>query len=600
MVGVELGVNAARNVDNTKERSLKMADDNAQPMTADLTKVGFDSACLHAVTCDLARLSGSKIQRIVQPDSTSVVLSVYHPACGELWWLLDLSPAMPRTYLLSRKRSGSGTPPAFCMTLRKYLEGGRIVSVTQRGFDRILDAEVIGLEGRRYLLTAEFMGRHSNLLLVDDHDVILHVLRPVPRRLSRYREALPGRPYVAPPLRNRLNPLLPENWKAIDLPAEPSEWMEALDSQFEGIGRMAAHELAYLASQSVSGTEYLSRAQELFSRLASGPAVVIRRADGRVAGAWPVPPSSIPSERLSIRESIHVALEYAFGAIQEKERLEQRRRSLHGMLVRNLERRQQALEQLDRGAREVEHADRYRLYGEMLLAQPLEVPEGADTVSLINLYEPDTRLDVQLDPTLTVHENAERYFERARRAVKTAARYAGMRDEMRDAVLRLRDAIARVESAEHMEQLETIHRLATTEGWLSQQEPVRPAAETRSEFEGRRISRYTSPDGYETLVGENALANDYLVQRVARPDDWWLHVRGGVSAHVVIRTAGKPERVPKRTLEWAAALAVRHSASKHSSLTAVDYTLRKYVRRPRKGAPGFVTYTHEKTLHVGE
>ncbi len=561
--------------------------------------MGFDSACLHAVTQDLSRLTGAKVQRIVQPDSTSAVLSVYHPAAGEVWWLLDLSPAMPRTHLISRKRGGSGTPSAFCMTLRKYLEGGRLLSVAQRGFDRILDVEIIGLEGRRYLLTAEFMGRHSNLLLVDDHDTILQVLRPVPKRLSRYREALPGRPYLPPPARERLNPLVAEHWDAVALPEEPDQWTAELGRRFDGIGRMAAYELNCLAVRSVSASQYLEQARALFARLTEGPAVVIRREDGTVAGAWPVAPASIPSVRLSHRESIHLALEYAFGAIQDVDRLEQRRRTLRGMLQRNLDRRQQALEQLDRGVREAEHADRYRLYGEMLLAQPASVPEGAETVLLENLYEPDAPLEIRLDATLSVHENAERYFDRARRAVKTAARYSTMRDEMQDAVIRLRDAIAQVESAERFDQLEAIHRQAAVEGWMAQQEPVRPGVETRSEFEGRRISRYTSPDGFETLVGENALANDYLVQRVARPDDWWLHVRGGVSGHVVIRTAGKPERVPKRTLEWAAELAVRHSASKHSSLTAVDYTLRKYVRRPRKGAPGFVTYTHEKTLHVG-
>jgi predicted ribosome quality control (RQC) complex YloA/Tae2 family protein len=107
-----------------------------------------------------------------------------------------------------------------------------------------------------------------------------------------------------------------------------------------------------------------------------------------------------------------------------------------------------------------------------------------------------------------------------------------------------------------------------------------------------------SVDGWEILHGENATSNDFLTTRVARPDDWWLHVRAAASAHVVIRTAGRPDRVPPRVLEEAARIAARHSESKHSGLVPVDYVLRKHVRKPRRAAPGRVTYQNEKTLFI--
>jgi predicted ribosome quality control (RQC) complex YloA/Tae2 family protein len=100
------------------------------------------------------------------------------------------------------------------------------------------------------------------------------------------------------------------------------------------------------------------------------------------------------------------------------------------------------------------------------------------------------------------------------------------------------------------------------------------------------------------LVGENAAANDFLLTRIAKPNDWWLHVRTGTGAHVIIRTENQPHRVPRSTLEFAARLAAQHSVDKHARVVEVDYTLRKYVRKP-KGAPaGFALYTHEKTLRV--
>ena len=100
------------------------------------------------------------------------------------------------------------------------------------------------------------------------------------------------------------------------------------------------------------------------------------------------------------------------------------------------------------------------------------------------------------------------------------------------------------------------------------------------------------------LYGENSEANDYLTLRVAKPNDWWLHVRGNVSAHVVVVTRNEPEKVSREALLFAAKVAVQHSTLKHSGYVPVDYTLKKYVRKPRGAAKGAALYTHEKTLHI--
>lgn len=127
------------------------------------------------------------------------------------------------------------------------------------------------------------------------------------------------------------------------------------------------------------------------------------------------------------------------------------------------------------------------------------------------------------------------------------------------------------------------------------------ALPTRQEdrpFEGHRIRELIGPKNVRILYGENAQANDYLTLRVAKPDDWWLHVRGDVSAHVVIPTQRKPDSIPHEALLFAAQIAAKSSPQKHSSMVAVDCALRKYVRK-QKGAPaGTVVYTHERTFHV--
>ena len=106
------------------------------------------------------------------------------------------------------------------------------------------------------------------------------------------------------------------------------------------------------------------------------------------------------------------------------------------------------------------------------------------------------------------------------------------------------------------------------------------------------------PSGFTILYGENAEANDYLLVRVAKPNDYWLHVRGSASAHAIVVTKNRPEKVSKDVLMYAAKIVVQNSPSKHSKYVPVDYTLRKYVRKPKGATKGTALYTHEKTLHV--
>ena len=99
-------------------------------------------------------------------------------------------------------------------------------------------------------------------------------------------------------------------------------------------------------------------------------------------------------------------------------------------------------------------------------------------------------------------------------------------------------------------------------------------------------------------MGENAISNDYLTTRVATPNDIWLHARSITSAHAIIRSQNRPTSVSSAAIRLAAEQVARRSDAKHARLVPVDYTLRKFVRKPRRAAPGAVTYSHEKTLDV--
>ena len=98
----------------------------------------------------------------------------------------------------------------------------------------------------------------------------------------------------------------------------------------------------------------------------------------------------------------------------------------------------------------------------------------------------------------------------------------------------------------------------------------------------------------EILVGKNAVQNDRLTLG-AKPDEMWLHAKDMPGSHVIIQAEGD---IPEQTLREAAQLAAWYSKGQRSSMVPIDYTRRKYVKKPGGAAPGKVIYTHQKTAYM--
>ena len=125
-----------------------------------------------------------------------------------------------------------------------------------------------------------------------------------------------------------------------------------------------------------------------------------------------------------------------------------------------------------------------------------------------------------------------------------------------------------------------------------------PQVKPSKESGGPVPRRFVSSDGFPILVGRNNEGNDHLTLHVARSEDLWLHVQGRGGSHVVVRVQNRTGGIPRRTLLQAAQLAAYYSQARNEGKVEVSYTLKKYVRKPRKSPPGLVTITQEKTVLV--
>lgn len=458
----------------------------------------------------------------------------------EGWFLFSISPEHGRCHFISGRPATQELTP-FVSELRKRLGNARLIRAKQRHWDRLLDLSFETPEGE-VTFTAEIMGKHSNLILRTDRVLAAH--HWVGPKQSR-RPVLAGQPYAepfepAPPL-SRVSPFL-----------------------------------GALLEQPETRKQIEKREFGAFSR-----------PDG---AAYPLPFSGATLTYPTFSQ----ALEAGASRLEQSQELDRAKQSLRNQLERVVEARDFALADLQQASDTAARAAKIQREAELILAYQHAAQPGATALEAWD-YEGNPVI-LKLLPHLTAQENAQRLFDKARKAKNGA-------DGVQEQIVRLtadrlllHESLEKLGQATSLDEVLEVRAGALAKKWLF--EHVISTNKEDRPWEGHSIRELKSPAGWAVLYGENATSNDYLTQKVAKPNDWWLHVRGGTSAHVVIRTSNQPDKVQKTDLVWAAQVCARHSPLKHSTMVPVDYTLKKYVRKPRGSAVGLAVYEREKTLHV--
>ncbi|MCY4400376.1 MAG: NFACT RNA binding domain-containing protein [Gemmatimonadetes bacterium] len=223
--------------------------------------------------------------------------------------------------------------------------------------------------------------------------------------------------------------------------------------------------------------------------------------------------------------------------------------------------------------------------------------DGSLILSCLHLIEPGTKdatlpgfdgepRTLKLDPRLRPQEHANALFRRAARMERGAAALPG-RIHAAEAELARIDDLRRRNALGELPP-EEVEPLLRSRPASTRPTPESPALPYRS---------FTSSGGLEIRVGRGARHNDALTFHHSRPADIWLHARHAAGAHVILRWT-RPERPPATDLEEAAVLAANHSGARASGTVPVDWTRRKWVRKPRRASPGAVLPERVQTVFV--
>ena len=457
----------------------------------------------------------------------------------------------------------------------------RIRSIRAISDERILIMELQSLRSGSgpWTLVIELIGNQMNAMVTEGSDRTLrHVLKT--RDGSRILRV--GQPWSPPPSTGRrwMDGIVSDpDWRDLLAPVPPAEREKELMSKVAWTSRVNAKACLVENEQ-----DSLSSGLKTWRFLATSDhtvrPVILETDRGLQPYSMPLPGVSFRSSTSlmdAIAECADPISDVTEGALAIGAELIERLENA----IKQIERRiVQMTAQLDSR----EDPDYLRSLGDLLLARYSEISLGSSSAR-VNDFE-GNEIDLKLDPTLQLHENASKYYDQASRSERSAKRIPVL-----------------IESA-HV-QLTTLEQLLdNARNGTAQADQIRaalPAVPARQRRGSQPLSApyrvFVSSGGLEIRVGRGARHNDDLTFRNSTPNDIWLHARHSAGAHVILRWTGSGAP-PERDLKEAASLAALYSKARTSGTVPVDWTLRKYVRKPRGSAPGSVVPDRVRTLFV--
>lgn len=553
----------------------------------------FDALATAAMTDEVETAAGGRIQKIVQPSLQAIGLGVY--AGGRRRWLLLSADArFARVQFTEKLARAFPTPSPFVMLLRKYLNGARIESAEQLPCERVMIIHCRGSEGNVDLM-CEVMGKHSNMMLVNEEGRILGAVKVVRPTESRVRPIQPGRQYAPPPEHGRDESLYPPGPR-IDPAERPDAAVTVLNQVpdvpvrrallglLPGCGPFLADQIAARAGTlpetpvGAAGTRKLVEAArplfDLYRSRAWEPSTFV---DGRGRPDFsPFRPRNVPDVREA--ESLSAAISAVVEDAESHDALSTVRNGTLRVIDRALHAAERRVVSLEEGLAATGDAETYMTYGQLVLAYAYSIePEQAELVL------PEMEMVIPLDPALTPSANAERLFRRYRKLRDARARIPALLQQAHVEVDRLRDLAAFTRLAESEGELRDLLSDMRTE--LSEQKSKKT----------RRGPLRFSRDGFIAIVGRNARENEEVSFRIAGRNDLWLHARERTGAHVILQGPGEPD---ERIVSAAAELAAHFSEARTDTAVDVLVTTVRDIRKIPGGPPGRVTHRNARTLRV--
>lgn len=566
--------------------------------------MSMDGLSLYSAMNELnKRLAGGKIDKIQQTDKEELLLMVR--SLGQTYRLLiNASAADNRVQLTELKKQAPSEAPMFCMLLRKRIAGGKIVRFEQERLDRVLKISIETYNDlgdlSEFALYCELMGKHSNIILVNEKGVIVDAIKHVGLGMSSVRFVMPGLEYSAPPAQDKQDPSKASAGDfSMAMCMVGMGIAKALSNAFFGLSPAVAAQLVARYTDKTECTqlseaereELAERLTAFYADMAQGKekASAVLNALGETEAVYPF---AIAGGGIKLYDSIGEALDSLYINSDRREWAKRHGASARKVLQNNIERCEKKLALYADALNSEEQMEKCRLYGELLTANLHSLKSGTDTAAVDNYYaDPVERIAIPLDRQLTPGENAQRYYKKYQKLKAARDMAIVQREQTLSELNYLEGQLDNLTKCTAENELSELIEELKDQGYIKRDKGGRK----KMKLAASKPMHFVSSTGADIYVGKNNRQNDELTLRFASPNDIWMHTKNIPGSHVIVKGAGEQDTA---AMTEAALLAAYYSRARGSENVAVDYTPRKYVKKPAGAKPGMVIYTTNKTAYV--
>ena len=552
------------------------------------------------------RVIDGRIDKIYQ-NNNDLLINIR--AKGQRERLFISISGSPRMYFSDEIFDSPQNPPAFCMLLRKHLENNQILEVSQYKMDRIIKILVksrdeLGEYSKKALII-ELMGKHSNVILIDDDSKkIIDSLKRINFNLSSVREILPGLTYNPEDISEGLDPCQVDSIS--DLIKDSRENLNIKSfflKNFTGISPQMCNEIEYRSNidfkrnlSALTDPEIIELDKifsEIFKIVRENDFIPIKiYREDLFKDFYSIDLESLNDKEKIKVDSISSLLEEFYNSKFLRDSLGSKSKELKKIVKKNIEKLNRKLSNQANELNVALNREKFKVYADLISSNFYKIEKGADSVTVENFYDEMKEIKIPLDPTLDGPSNAAKYYKKYSK-LKNAASFLTEQIEIgKSEISYLESILLNIDFAERPDEIDELYEEMEKEGYLKKKKKNNKKKKDSDE----NYITVKTEDGFDIYIGKNNRQNDYLTHKKAKKNDLWFHVKDAPGSHVILKNDNRD--FTNNSLLTAAKLAAKYSSLSKSQNIPVDYTFKMYVKRHPAKKPGLVTYTNYKTINI--
>lgn len=558
--------------------------------------MAFDGIITKAIVAELNNcIIGAKVNKIFEPTKSEIILGLY--SFGKNYSLvLSTEPDSCRINLSTHSKANPFNAPNFCMLLRKYLIGSKIISINTNDLERVVEIVFEGYNEMNDLITRklflEIMSRQSNIIFTNERDIIIDTLK---HATNSSRNLLPANPYLMPQNDKKsflkLNSF--EDFKKCLFCSEYEELDKKLSSLFIGFSKsFVNYTMQELCIDNIKySNEDLINLYNYIKKLISNIGT-----NNISCQPFDTNDFSVSIKKANSDLSINFFIDNFYFEKEEINLFKTAKNNLLKIILASLKKCSKKLENINSKLKECDSMDTYRLYGELLTSNLYKLKENMDSIVLENYYDNNNLITIPLDKSISPHKNADRYFKKYNKLKNALKIVSNQKQEAEKELEYIESIIFSLDNAKDLIDINEIYE-EVSQNLITKKEIVK-SQNNKKPKEKVSITNISTieENGFTILIGKNNIQNDYLTLKYANKNDIWFHTQKIHGSHIILKLNGNEPT--DEILYKCACIAMQNSKAKNSSNVPVDYTYVRYVKKSPNSKPGMVIYTNYKTLFV--